>query len=95
MRRDNRACVLVTDRARERGRDPMPGGAGSGLDQGWGGIVSPSGGLRILRRAKTLFLGLGQELGRVTAPNWVPASCPRTAHLPILRVLLTVLLCSQ
>lgn len=23
-RRDNKACVLVTDRARERGRDPMP-----------------------------------------------------------------------
>lgn len=26
-RRDNRACVLVTDRARERGRDPMPRGS--------------------------------------------------------------------
>ena len=26
-RRDNRACVLVTDRARERGWDPMPRGS--------------------------------------------------------------------
>lgn len=89
--------MRVSDRQSQReGRDPMPGGARGGPGSGLGAGLSVSpGDLRIFRHTKALFLGLGEELGRLTAPNLVPASCPSTANLPILRILLTVLLCSQ
>ena len=77
-RRDNRACVLVTDRARERGWDPMPRGS-----QRWpwirarSGTDSQSGELWNIQTSCTPFLGLGKELERVIAPNLVPISWPQ------------------
>lgn len=77
-RRDNKACVLVTDRARERGRDPVPRGS-----QRWPWIRagrrtdSQSGELGNIQTSCNPFLGLGKELGRVTASNLVPISWPQ------------------
>lgn len=61
----------------------MPGGArgGPGSGLGLGLSVSP-GDLRIFRRTKTLFLGLG----KANSPYLVPTSCPSTANLTTLRV---------
>lgn len=76
-RRDNRACVLVTDRARERGWDPMPRGS-----QRWpwirarSGTDSQSSELGNIQTSSTPFLGLGKKLGRVIALIWCPSPGP-------------------
>ena len=57
-RRDNRACVLVTDRARERRRDPMPRGVRDG----------PGSGLGVGLRASPVNVGLFRL---PLPPSWV------------------------
>jgi hypothetical protein len=71
-RKDNRACVLVTDRAREgTGGTPCQGEAKVALDQGWRHNCQ-SNTLGNSWTSPGPLLGLGKELEKTASPNLVP-----------------------
>lgn len=83
-RRDNKACVLVTDRARERGRDPVPRGS-----QRWPWIRaarrtdSQSSELGNVQTSCTPFLGPALQPGDPRVPTRAPWSPERAKKVTI------------
>lgn len=80
-RRDNRACVLVTDRAREGMGPHAKGAAEMALNPGPGiGTDSQFSELWNIQTSSTPFLGLGKKLEKSDSPNLVPMSWPQCRH---------------